>query len=75
MKKLVFVAAAVSMAGIVSANDSAPRSDVEARLNALEVINVTAQKPAKNDDVPDAELDAILQAAAQAEAKAADSPG
>jgi len=69
MKKLVFAAAAVSMAGIVSANDSAPRSDVEARLDALEIINVTAQKPAKNDDAPDPELDAILQAAAQAEAQ------
>lgn len=69
MKKAMFVAMAVSMAGVVSANDSAPRSDVEARLNALEIINVTAQKPAKNDDVPDAELDAILQAAADAEAQ------
>lgn len=70
MKKLLFAAAAVSLASAVSANDPAPRSDVEARLDALEVINVTAQKPAKNDDVPDAELDAILQAAAQAEANA-----
>ena len=69
MKKAMFAAIAVSMAGVVSANESAPRSDVEARLNALEVINVTAQKPAKNDDVPDAELDAILQAAADAEAQ------
>ena len=69
MKKAMFAAMAVSMAGVVSANDSAPRSDVEARLNALEIINVTAQKPAKNDDVPDAELDAILQAAADAEAQ------
>ena len=69
MKKVLFVAAAVSVAGIVSANDPSPRSDIEARLDALEVINVTAQKPAKNDDTPDAELDAILQAAAQAEAQ------
>jgi hypothetical protein len=67
MKKLVVAAMAVSVAGVVSANDAAPRSDVEARLDALEVINVTAQKPAKNDDVPDAQVDAILQAAADAE--------
>jgi hypothetical protein len=65
----MFAAAAISMASIVSANDSAPRSDVEARLDKLEIINVTAQKPAKNDDAPDPELDAILQAAAQAEAQ------
>jgi hypothetical protein len=70
MKKVVFAAMAVSVAGVVSANDAAPRSDVEARLDALEVINVTAQKPAKNDDVPDAQVDAILQAAADAEAQA-----
>jgi hypothetical protein len=69
MKKAMFAVMAVSVAGVVSANDSAPRSDVEARLSALEIINVTAQKPAKNDDVPDAELDAILQAAADAEAQ------
>ena len=70
MKKLMFAAVVISMASIVSANDSAPRSDVEARLNALEVINVTAQKPAKNDDATDPAVDAILQAAAQAEAQA-----
>jgi hypothetical protein len=69
MKKMMLAAIAVSMAGVVSANDPSPRSDVEARLSALEIINVTAQKPAKNDAAPDAELDAILQAAADAEAR------
>ena len=42
--KPVFAAAAVSVAGIVSANDPAPRSDVEARLKALEVINAARRR-------------------------------
>lgn len=67
MKKVILAAAAATMASAVSANDPAPRSDVEARLDALEVINVTAQKAPKNDDAVDPEIDAILQAAAQAE--------
>ena len=47
-----------------------PGSDVEARLDALEVINVTAQKPARDENVAaDPEVDGILAAAARAEAQ------
>ena len=68
MRRVFLGAAALALASVVSANDVASRSDVEARLDALEAINVTAQKPAKADtEVPDAELDAILQAATRAE--------
>jgi hypothetical protein len=73
MKTVVFAAAAAAIASLASANESAPRSDVEARLDALEIINVTAQKPPRNDDeAPDPQLDAILQAAARADDAAAD---
>jgi len=72
MRRIFLGAAALTLASVVSANDVASRSDVEARLDALEAINVTAQKPAKVDnEAPDAELDAILQAAMRAETESA----
>ena len=72
MRRFLLGAVAVMLASVVSANDVASRSDVEARLDALEAINVTAQKTAKVDnEAPDAELDAILQAASRAETEAA----
>jgi len=71
MKRKLLAAGAVAMGAMGAmgaANTSAPRSDVEARLDALETINVTAQKVARVDDEAlDAELDAILRAAARAE--------
>jgi hypothetical protein len=68
MRRILLGAVALTLASVVSANDVASRSDVEARLDALEAINVTAQKAAKVDnEAPDAELDAILQAATRAE--------
>ena len=68
MRRILLGAVAVTLAAVVSANDVVSRSDVEARLDALEAINVTAQKAAKVDnEAPDAELDAILQAATRAE--------
>jgi outer membrane lipoprotein-sorting protein len=71
MKKVVFAAVTAALASLASATESTPRSDVEARLDALETMNITAQKPVREDDAaPDAELDAILQAAARADAAA-----
>jgi len=72
MRRIFLGAAALTLASVVAANDVASRSDVEARLDALEAINVTAQKAAKVDtEAPDAELDAILQAATRAETEGA----
>ena len=72
MRRFLLGAVAVMLASVVSANDVASRSDVEARLDALEAINVTAQKAAKVDnEAPDAQLDAILQAAMHAETEGA----
>lgn len=72
MRRILLGAVAVTLAAVVSANDVVSRSDVEARLDALEAINVTAQKAAKVDnEAPDAELDAILRAATRAETEGA----
>ena len=71
MKKVLFAAAAITMTSLATASETTQRSDVEARLDALETINVTARKEARSDtEAPDAELDAILQAAASAESEA-----
>jgi hypothetical protein len=68
MKMPFITLIAVLASGAAMANQ--PGSDVEARLDALEVINVTAQKPARDENVaPDPELEAILDAAARAEAQ------
>ena len=68
MKRPVVLIAGAAFAAGVAANETAPRSDVEARLDALEVLNVTAQKaPDGVATPPDPQIDAILRAAAQAE--------
>jgi hypothetical protein len=70
MKRAVVLIAGVAFAAAVAANETAPRSDIEARLDALEVLNVTAYKaPDATAAKPDPQIDAILQAAAQAEAE------
>jgi len=68
MKALLMVFCALSLAGTAMAGEPVARSDVEARLDALEVINVTSQKAPRIDTVAtDEELDAILAAADAAE--------
>ncbi len=71
MMRLISLIAVAVFATSVAANEATPTSDVEARLDALEVLNVTAQKaPATNDPAPDPQVDAILRSAAQAEVEA-----
>jgi hypothetical protein len=70
MNRLILMVLSAAVASAATANESVPRSDVEARLDALEVLNVTEQKAPRADaSAPDPQLDAILQAAAQAEAE------
>jgi hypothetical protein len=69
MKAMILAAATLSFASIAAA-EQPPNSDVEARLAALEKINVTAYKPQQTpttDETKDPQVDAILQKAAQAE--------
>jgi hypothetical protein len=68
MKLLFITMLTALLSGTAMANQPVAKSDVEARLDALEVIDVTAQKPPRDERVaPDPELDAILDAAAKAE--------
>jgi hypothetical protein len=68
MKSLILAAATLAIATFAYGSEPSDRDDVEARLDALEKINVTAFKPARVDDeAKDAELDAILQRASDAE--------
>ncbi len=72
MKRPILAAVAISLASIAAAEQPIVRSDtansaVEARLDALEKINVTAYKAPQAADVKDAGVDAILAKAAQAE--------
>ena len=72
MKARILAAVTVSLASIAAA-DPQPNSDVEARLAALEKINVTAYKPqqtAATDEAKDPQDDAILQKATDAEGDA-----
>ena len=72
MKSMIFAAAALAAASTAAA-DQPPTSDVEARLAALEKINVTAYKPQQaqsGDEARDPQVEAILQKAAQADADA-----
>jgi hypothetical protein len=72
MKSIILAAAALAVASIAAA-DQPPPSDVEARLAALEKINVTAYKPQAQPtaDTKDPQVEAIVQKAAQAERDAA----
>jgi hypothetical protein len=68
MKLLFITMLTALLSSTAMANQPVAKSDVEARLDALEVIDVTAQKPPRDEQVaPDPELDAILDAAAKAE--------
>jgi hypothetical protein len=67
MKRTILAAAAMSLASMAVAEQPASQSDVEARLDALERINVTAYKAPQSDDTKDATVEAILQKADQAE--------
>ena len=72
MKAMILAAATLSIASIAAA-DPQPNSDVEARLAALEKINVTAYKPQQTsatDEAKDPQVDAILQKATDAEGDA-----
>ena len=69
MKSLVLAVATFAIATFAYGSEPVDRSDVEARIDALEKINVTAFKPVRVDDeAKDADLDAILQRASDAEA-------
>ncbi len=69
MKSLVLAAATFAMATFAYGSDPVDNADVEARLDALEKINVTSIKLVQvNEETKDAELDAILQRASDAEA-------
>ena len=67
MKKTILAAAAMSLASMAVAEPASTQSDVEARLDALERINVTAYKAPQAEDTSDATIEAILQKADQAE--------
>jgi hypothetical protein len=69
--KLSFITMlAALLSGTAMANQPVAQSDVEARLDALEVIDVTAYKPPRDEiAAPDPELDAILDTAASAESQ------
>lgn len=70
MKLLFITMLGALLSGTAMANQPVAKSDVEARLDALEVIDVTAYKPPRDETVaPDPELDAILDAAANAESQ------
>ena len=71
MKSLVLAAATLAMATFAYGSEPVDRDDVEARIDALEKINVTSIKPVQvSDEAQDTELDAILQRANDAEADA-----
>ncbi len=67
MKRTILAAAAMSLASMAVAEQPSSQSDVEARLDALERINVTAYKAPQAEDTSDATIEAILQNADQAE--------
>jgi len=72
MKSMILAAAALAFASTAAA-DQPPASDVEARLAALEKINVTAYKPQQTQTTAatkDPQVEAILEKAAQAEGNA-----
>ena len=71
MKTLILAAATLAIGALAYGSEPVDQGTVEARLDALEKINVTAMKPVRPDtEAKDAELDAILQRAADAEAAA-----
>ena len=73
MKSLIFAAATLAIGALAYASEPVDQSSVEARRDALEKINVTSIKPVlPNDEAKDADVDAILQRAADAEAAASD---
>ena len=67
MKRSILAAATISLASMAAAEQPVAQSDVEARLDALERINVTAYKAPQADETKDATVEAILQKADQAE--------
>jgi hypothetical protein len=67
MKRTILAAATLSLASLAAAEQPIAQSDVEARLDALERINVTAYKAPQADDTKDVAVEAILQKADQAE--------
>jgi len=67
MKRTILAAATISLASMAAAEQPVAQSDVEARLDALERINVTAYKAPQADETKDATVEAILQKAEQAE--------
>ncbi len=74
MKRTILAAATISLASLAAAEQpvaqsplSGPNSKVEARLDKLERINVTAYKAPQASEGSDATIDAILQKADEAE--------
>ena len=67
MTRTILAAATLLLASLAAAEQPMAQSDVEARLDALERINVTAYKAPQADDTKDAAVEAILQKADQAE--------
>jgi hypothetical protein len=72
MKRTILAAATISLASMAAAEQPVAQSDIEARLDALERINVTAYKAPQAGDTQDAAVEAILQTADQAEHAGAD---
>ena len=67
MKRTILAAATISLASMAAAEQPIAQSDVEARLDKLERINVTAYKAPQASEGSDATIDAILQKADEAE--------
>ncbi len=72
MKRTILAAATISLASVLltsgaAAEEPVAQSDVEARLDKLERINVTAYKAPQTSEGSDAAIDAILQQADEAE--------
>lgn len=67
MKRTILAAATISLASMAAAEQPMAQSDVEARLDKLERINVTAYKAPQSSEGSDATIDAILQKADEAE--------
>jgi outer membrane lipoprotein-sorting protein len=72
MKRTILAAATISLASVLltsgaAAEQPVAQSDVEARLDKLERINVTAYKAPQASESSDATIDAILQKADEAE--------
>ena len=67
MKRTILAVATISLASLAAAEQPGTQSDVEARLDKLERINVTAYKAPQASESSDPAIDAILQKADEAE--------